>query len=298
LLLNRINYTLTLMNKVTLFLTALLGLTLILVFGPWLNIDNGINAILSILIGALFVTIHGYKTMGLRNIIAFILITYLISFSAEAMGVATGLIFGPYHYSDNLGPKILGVPPMIQVAYIAMGYSSLVIARIILGFLGTNLKNWSSIFGVSLIGAFVMVAWDVMMDPYQSTLGGDWIWPTGGPYFGIGLHNFIGWFTTVFIFMFAYQIYARSYPEKIAQDIMGSKFFWSMPVLYYALMALTMILVPIVGGVTLPYAQPQNYNGTLEQLTQSLTLIGMFVMGTPVAIALVKLILPTSKLNS
>jgi uncharacterized membrane protein len=277
------------MNKVILFLAALLFITLILIFGPWLNIDNGINAIVSMLLGAFFVIVHGYKTMGWRNIIAFIVITYVISFTAEALGVATGLLFGPYHYSDNLGPKIFGVPPMIQIAYIAMGYSSLITARIILNVLGINLQKWANIFGVSLIGAFVMVAWDVTMDPYQSTLGGDWIWPTGGPYFGIGLHNFFGWFITVFVFMFVYQTYAKKYMEKIDQAIIKSKFFWSMPTLYYALMALTMILVPVVGGVALPYAQPQNYNGTLLQLTQSLTLIGIFVMGLPVAIALTKI---------
>lgn len=277
------------MNKTLWFLCGLLFITLILTFSSLLNIDDGINAVLTILIGAVFTILHGSKSMGWRNIIAFIVITYLISFTAEAVGVATGLVFGAYHYSDNLGPKILGVPPMIQVAYIAMGYASLITAKVILDAVGVNLKKWGSIFGVSLIGSFIMVAWDVVMDPYQSTYSGDWIWQNGGPYFGIALHNFVGWFVTVFIFMFAYQAYSRVYLEKVDKDFIKSKLFWSMPTLYYGLIALGMIVVPIIGGVSLPYAQPNNYSGTLPQLTNSIALIAFFVMGTPVAIALTKL---------
>lgn len=286
------------MNKTIWILGFLLFSILILTFSPVFNIDDSTNAILTLLIGAIFVFLHGSKAMGWRNILAFIVITFVISFISEATGVATGLIFGNYYYTDNLGPKIFGVPPMIQVAYIAMGYASLTIARILLDFIGTNLKKWSSILAVSLIGSFIMVSWDVVMDPYQSTYSGDWIWPNGGPYFGIALHNYVGWFATVFIFMLAYQAFARMYEEKVDKTIAKSNFFWSMPTLYYGLIALGMVVVPIIGGVSLPYAQPNNYSGTLTQLTHSISLITFFVMGTPVAMVLTKLFLIKSAITT
>ena len=40
------------------------------------------------------------------------------------------------------------------------------------------------VLAASLAGAFIMVSWDVAMDPYQSTVTGDWIWHDGGGYFG------------------------------------------------------------------------------------------------------------------
>ena len=95
----------------------------ILDIGPLLGIGDDANAILTLLAALVFVVAHGYIAVGWRNIIAFSLITIVISFTSEAVGVATGLIFGAYHYTDLLGPKLLGVPPMIQIGYLATGYA-------------------------------------------------------------------------------------------------------------------------------------------------------------------------------
>lgn len=260
----------------------------VLNFGPWLNISNDINTIVTLLAGLGFVVFHGAAAWGWRNLVAFLVITFAISFSSEALGVATGLVFGKYYYTDLLGPKILGVPPMIQVGYIATGYASLIMARVILGMIGP-IKKWSSVFAATLVGAMIMVSWDVAMDPYQSTVGGDWIWQEGGPYFGVGLHNYAGWFVTVFLFMFAYLLYARRNQESTPKEDSQAKLFWALPVLYYALLAIGIMVIPWVGGVALPYASPGNYTGTLSQLTHSMTLVATFVMGTPVAITLSRL---------
>ena len=138
--------------------------------GPLLAIDANANAILTLLAALIFVSIHGYIALGGPNIIAFGLITVAVSFISEAIGVATGVVFGAYHYTDLLGPKLLGVPPMIQIGYLATGYAS-------------ALSNGRSslprplssraIIAASVAGAFIMVSWDVAMDPYQSTVTGD-----------------------------------------------------------------------------------------------------------------------------
>ena len=152
----------------------------ILDIGPLIGIGADANAILTLLAALIFVVVHGYVALGSRNIIAFCLITVVISFAAEAIGVFTGLIFGAYHYSDLLGPKLLGVPPMIQIGYLATGYASAMMGRIILSLL-RPVTGWA-IVAASLAGTFIMVSWDVAMDPYQSTVTGDWIWHDGGGY--------------------------------------------------------------------------------------------------------------------
>jgi putative membrane protein len=222
--------------------------------------------------------------------IAFSLITVVISFSSEAIGVATGLVFGAYHYTDQLGPKLLGVPPMIQIGYLATGYASVMMGRIILSLL-RPVTGWA-ILAASLAGAFIMVSWDVAMDPYQSTVTGDWIWHDGGGYFGVPLHNYAGWFGTVFAFMLVYFVFASRYAEQPREDLMGDHTtFWSLPVVYYALIAIGIIIVPVVGGISLPYASPSNYDGTLQALEASLSLVAIFVMGTPVVFAICRLFL-------
>jgi uncharacterized membrane protein len=267
---------------------------LLLDIGPLVGIDANANAILTLLSALIFVAAHGYIALGLRNLIAFGLITIIISFASEAVGVATGLVFGKYHYTDLLGPKLLGVPPMIQIGYLATGYASVMMGRIILS-LPRPVSGKQIVFA-SLSGALIMVSWDVAMDPYQSTVAGDWIWHDGGGYFGVPLHNYAGWFATVLTFMLVYHIFASRYVERPQEHrVWSSTTFWSLPVLYYALLAIGIIVTPLVGGVPLPSATPQNYPGTLEALEASMSLVAIFSMGTPVVLALCRLALDRTK---
>jgi putative membrane protein len=261
-------------------IAALLLVTALLDIGPLLGVSNDANAILTILAGLLFIILHGGLAWGWRNLGVFVAITVAVSFCSEALGVATGWVFGHYHYTDLLGPKILGVPLLIQAGYVAMSYASLVTARVILNRLGT--PRGGGFIGVALCGALLMVSWDVAMDPYQSTLGGDWIWEQGGPYFGVPFHNYLGWFGTVFVFMLLYLAYESRYP--LPAPASTSRWFWSVPVFYYALIALGIIDVPLLFA-TLPNACPQNYAGSIPDLEVTLSLIALFVMGTPVALA-------------
>ena len=262
----------------------------VLDFGPLIGIGVDSDAILTLMAALIFVFVHGAIALGPRHMIAFSLITVVISFSSEAIGVATGLVFGAYHYTDQLGPKLLGVPPMIQIGYLATGYASVMMGRIILSLL-CPVTGWA-VLAASLAGAFIMVSWDVAMDPYQSTVTGDWIWHDGGGYFGVPLHNYAGWFGTVFTFMLVYFVFASRHAEQPREDLMGdSTTFWSLPVVYYALIAIGIIIVPLVGGISLPYASPANYDGTPQAVEASLSLVAIFVMGSPVVFALCRLLL-------
>ncbi len=270
-------------------ITALLFIA-ILDIGPLIGVGDNANAILTLLAALIFVVAHGAIALGWRNIIAFSFITVIVSFTSEVIGVATGLVFGAYHYTDLLGPKLLGVPPMVQIGYLATGYASVTMGRIVLSLL-RPVTGWA-ILAASLAGAFIMVSWDVAMDPYQSTVTGDWIWHDGGGYFGVPLHNYAGWFGTVFTFMLVYFIFASRYAEQPQDDLMRNRTtFWSLPVIYYALMAIGIIIAPLVGGLPLPYASPANYPGTPAALGASLSLVAIFVMGSPVVFALCRLLL-------
>lgn len=273
-------------------LIALMILALLVVaaldFGPLFGVDGATDAVATLIAGFAFCLIHGFLGWGWKNMLAFVAITIAISFASEAIGVATGAIFGPYHYTDLLGPKILGVPPLIQIGYLAVGYSSIVMGRIILSLLAP-VKGWA-ILAAAFAGSMIMVAWDVCMDPLQSTSAGDWIWHDGGAYFGVPLHNYAGWFATVFAFMLVYFIVATRAIERPRPDLEGDPaIFWSLPVVYYVLMGLNVIMTGALGGVTLPYAAAANYAGTPAQMTGSLTLVTLFAMGSPVVFALGRL---------
>ena len=48
-----------------------------------------------------------------HKFLIFLIITYVITFSIEALGVETGLVFGDYVYGTTLGFHVIGVPLVI-----------------------------------------------------------------------------------------------------------------------------------------------------------------------------------------
>ena len=65
-------------------------------------------------------------------------------------------------------------------------------------------------FATPAIASFIMVSWDLTIEPMMSTITGSWIWHYGGSYFGVPVSNFLGWYLTVYAFFQSFALYARS----------------------------------------------------------------------------------------
>jgi putative membrane protein len=63
-----------------------------------------------------------------------------------------------------------------------------------------------------LTASFIMVMWDVCMDPYMATILKNWIWIRGGSFYGVPFKNFLGRYLCVYTF---YQIFAIYLCKKI-----------------------------------------------------------------------------------
>jgi uncharacterized membrane protein len=63
----------------------------------------------------LFSLLHAGRMLGGRRALLFFALTFVISYIVEETGVRTGLVFGRYHYSDMLGPKLSNVPVLIPL---------------------------------------------------------------------------------------------------------------------------------------------------------------------------------------
>ena len=147
------------------------------------------------LLAFIFALLHGSQYLGWKRTLILLLLTFAVSLLFESVGVATGWVYGPYHYTAKLGPKFLGlVPLLIPVAWFMMSYPSYIIAdRLVPG----RWKPWQRLLAVAAVGGIVMTAWDLVMDPFM-VKGGSWVWDTQGAYFGIPLQNYWGWWLTVF----------------------------------------------------------------------------------------------------
>ncbi|CEA14209.1 carotenoid biosynthesis protein [Methanobacterium formicicum] len=185
--------------------------------------------------------LHGVDRYGKKNMLIFFLITWAVSFTFENLSIATGFPFGYYHYSPSLG--MMTVPLIIIFAYFAVGYLSFALAHVLTGQYARKLQG-KQVFLVPLIAAFIMVMWDLTIDPLSSTLQGMWVWTNPGAYFGVPVSNFFGWFLVVYIFFQIFALYLSRYDtinDKIRSKI-TSKPYWSEAALVYGITALGTIL--------------------------------------------------------
>jgi uncharacterized membrane protein len=185
------------------------------------------------------------------------------------VGVATGLIFGDYHYTDALGMRIGHVPVLIPLAWFMMIYPRYVIANLLADGRPSGTRGGlAHLIWLAFLSALVMTAWDLVIDPIMSGLPTPaWIWETGGPYFGIPLQNFVGWILTTFTVYWVYRSVERALPPRALGPATVATV--AMPLVAYGAMLLANLLS------TGPSA---------------LWVIGAFAMGLPLILATSRLI--------
>jgi len=120
-----------------------------------------------------------------RAAVPLILVTTGGGFAVEAVGVATGYPFGAYSYSDALGPRALGVPLVIPLAWTWMAWPSwLVAGRLVDGVLRVP------------VAGLALASWDLFLDP-QMVAEGYWVWRDPRPALpgvpGVPISNYLGW---------------------------------------------------------------------------------------------------------
>lgn len=165
------------------------------------------------LFGFSFAALHAGQRESWKGALGMLALVFTVSLLFESVGVATGLVYGPYHYTGKLGPKFLGlVPFIIPIAWFMMSYPSFVIAEWLVspGRPTGGSPRWPQLLLVAAVGGLVMTAWDVIMDPIMVS-GGHWVWDVTGPYYGIPLQNFWGWWLTVFTSYALYLLVRRAF---------------------------------------------------------------------------------------
>jgi putative membrane protein len=113
-----------------------------------------------------------------------LLVVGLLGFLAEVVGVHSGWLFGQYRYTDVLAPNLLGTPVvMICAWFLLLGYVKQLL-------LPVRLSLWSE----AGLGSLWMTLIDLVLDPVAAGPFKFWKWIDEGLYYGIPLHNFVGWF--------------------------------------------------------------------------------------------------------
>ena len=123
-----------------------------------------------------------FAYLGPRRALLSVLAISAFAYAIESVGVATGFPYGAFSYDDALGPKFLGlVPYLLPVTYVPL-------------VIGAVAAVWTPgpLIPRAVLSALSLVLIDAVLDPGATALG-FWIWPEGGPYYGVPLSNFAGW---------------------------------------------------------------------------------------------------------
>ena len=235
---------------------------------PWIELPVPGDLVFVPIFSA-FSLLHAGRTLGGRRAALFFGLTVVISYLTEEIGVRTGLVYGPYHYSDMLGPKLDRVPVLIPLGWFMMIYPSWVVAQSLLR--GVDLRRPAGMVILALTAALAMTGWDMVMDP-PMIAAGNWIWEEGGPYFGVPLRNYFGWVLNSFLVYLAFGLTGRgaTNPEGPAYRFEGGVF-GLLPLVIYTLFAVQYLS---------PTRRPE------------LVLVAVFSMLMPGALALARQVLP------
>ncbi len=206
-------------------------------------------ALLPIIYASLLFVIAGLYSIerySFKNTAIFFLITWIVSLSFEALSIRTGFPFGLYHYNLPSPIVLFQVPLIVIVAYFGAGYISWMLSHVLTGQYSKKLEG-KQIFIVPFVAAFIMVMWDLIMDPVASTVLSQWVWQSPGAYFGVPITDFFGWFVTVFIFYQIFALYLSKYDRIQLQKVktLTSKPFWIEASVVYGLIGLYPILVSV-----------------------------------------------------
>src|SRR5690242_7838547 len=110
------------------------------------------------------------------------------SWALEALGVTTGLPFGPYHYTSALGAWLGPVPAAIPFAWIAsVGAAFFTAQRILPARAGPS-------GAVVLVSALLATLLDATLEPVATRVQGYWVWDApSATYYGVPWANFAAW---------------------------------------------------------------------------------------------------------
>ena len=235
-----------------------------------------------------FALIHGAMRYRWRGMAAFIVICLVVSNILENTSILTGFPFGHYHYtSSGLGPKLFLVPVLIGPAYFSTGYLAWTLSNVLIG----EVRRESSVFttfAVPLIASFLMVMWDLCLDPGASTVGHVWIWEQGGGYFGVPLTNFLGWFFTVYLFLQLFAVFLRG--RKAGPEVTWPRSYYAQAVVMYAVIGLTFVLDYLVAGSNSPVIDAAGVVWQTRSIAESAATVSIFTMIFAAALSAVKVL--------
>jgi len=246
--------------------------------------------VVSIVVPLAFALFHGAVRYQWSGILIFLVMCLVVSNLLENTSILIGFPFGHYYYTSGLGPKLFLVPLAIGPFYFGTGYLAWVLATVLIGDVRPK-GSWFTTFAVPFMASFMMVAWDLGMDPTNSTIRHLWIWEQGGGYFGVPLTNYLGWFFTVYVFFQLFALYLRlRKASREGEEPTLPRSYYAQAIVMYAVIGLVIVVNYLVGSTNTAITDAVGIVWQTRSIAEAEATVSIFTMLFAAALSAVKLL--------
>jgi uncharacterized membrane protein len=176
-----------------------------------------------------FVILHAWLGYTARGMAAFVVIAGVVSFTLEAISIATGFPFGSYtHHLPGLKP--LGVPLVALAGWIMFSWLAWALARLIMRPVASVAVGGAERFTTPIVATFILGGYDLVYDPVGATAHNWYSYdhPTGA--LGVPLTNYLGWLLTGWLI---FQLVALVEPRFPGRPVTQGRAYWLLPCLFW-----------------------------------------------------------------
>ncbi|HUK88905.1 MAG TPA: carotenoid biosynthesis protein [Blastocatellia bacterium] len=210
-------------------------------------------------------------SIGLKRTFLFTAIAYLIAFVCEYSSThfSLGIPFGVYHYVESTRGKelwIAGVPFMDSLSFTFLSFISYRLSLLLIGTLigqasasGARMRPPRLLY-IAVLAGFLMMYLDIIIDPVTLQgkrwfLGEIYLYPVRGPYFGVTLANFLGWFIVGLAIVVVYCLFERRLKGSQPDGIWHYPFQDIAPVaLYFGILAFNLSVTFYIAETSMGFA--------------------------------------------
>lgn len=192
----------------------------------------------------LLLLFHSFIILSHRAIF-FILLASGIGTFMENIGLRDGIFFGG-HYVYKPQMTLFNVPVSVILFWAVFIYTGYCLTNSFLYWLKLKKPNFKTknlllLLLTILLDGYFVTAIDLFMDPIAVNEG-RWMWLEKGPYFGIPIGNFIGWFIVTILATGIFRIFEYFFPKKESNI---TKSIYLIPVFGYGILSLTFFFMSL-----------------------------------------------------
>lgn len=199
-----------------------------------------------------FVVMHSYMQRGVKLTVIMFLITLSVGLISEILGVKYGWVYGSYYYTA--GGFFFGLVPLMTpvswaiIIYMAYSMTNLLASKKInvtnKEGLVKHLMQLIMLIIFSSMDGLIAMNLDLILDPVAvSPQIAGWVWINGGPYYGVPISNFVGWFACTFFATIIFRTYVCFQKDLYTCKVQNDYYLAAMYMAYFIVQATTALSI-------------------------------------------------------